>query len=477
MIMKNYSTNFIKLHNKHQEFVVISLIVLVGLIIYKDLWQVYFFQDDWLFLRLVKNTSWSEIWQFLIPLPAVQFYRPLSVQIYYFIMWRQFGLNALGYHILPVIFYAGSMILFFKLTKYFLQSQILRYAAGFLLATSAIFYDSLNWVANFSYLVLLYIFLLIFYWYFKFSSSLMKDLILSLLFLTGLLVNEFILIAPFILLLYEWFISQRVKSHSRFYLTVAGLILAYSIFRIGFPSDASDYPLKFGSNIIHAYRWLGFFLLNWPETIKDYFKNILILDKRFIQTFFPQTASFILNSVIFIIFAGSSLIKFLINNKNGKVTWQTKKLLIWLLSGIVIGFAPIILIPTHVAPHRAGISLVFLILFIFVLWEKSARQNKPSLIVYLLCFTWLLASVAAILINQRTHWISRRSEISRQWQQKFIRLNLKTATQTIYIPTDNLDLIYGLGRGEAVKVWLNNSDVRIIFSHPPKEGNNFVVVN
>lgn len=136
-----------------KRFFSILLIVGFSLFAFRNLFSIFFFQDDFYVMSLSHISDIKKFFTFFLPHNDVQFYRPLSHEIFFFLAIKLFGLEYVAYHGFIVCIWIGMAFLVFSITKYYFQSIRTRLFFLFLFATSAIHYNSLYWIVNFSYIL------------------------------------------------------------------------------------------------------------------------------------------------------------------------------------------------------------------------------------------------------------------------------------------------------------------------------------
>ena len=179
------------------------LIIFISLWLFRGAFDINFFQDDYLFLLKAGINNFSNYLSFFIPQTNVQYYRPLTVENYYFFLHFLFGDNPFWFHLTGFIVFITTIILVYKICLNLFQNDKISYLFTFLWATSPIHYDSLYWIANFSYLSIIFIYLLAFKIYISKEGDRQKYWKIILFFILGLFFSEFIIGLPIILFSYS----------------------------------------------------------------------------------------------------------------------------------------------------------------------------------------------------------------------------------------------------------------------------------
>ena len=116
----------------------IFFIVLLGFSILFIYWRVFKYplvQDDWLFLHDVAFTDISHFLQNIFsPFEKVQ-YRPLS-HLYFWPMYKLFGVDSIAYHILAVIIHFLNSLLVAYVVQRITNNRLIAWTTGLLYATA-----------------------------------------------------------------------------------------------------------------------------------------------------------------------------------------------------------------------------------------------------------------------------------------------------------------------------------------------------
>lgn len=447
---------------------ILILIVLTALFLFKYSFSIYFFQDDWFLLSISKIKTIGEFLHFFIPRSDVQFYRPLSGEIFYFVGRTIFGLNPLGFHLIVWLFFILNIFLIWKLARKFIYSKSLQLFFVFLYASSGIHYNSLYWLANFSYV-------LVSFWYFlgilMFINNKINNLWLAVIFILGFFSNEFMLT---FLLMILFYILLFAKNQVKRYTSLLGMLCFITLFYLSirlfiFKPDYGTYEFVFDKSILSSFRWFLLFSLNWPETMKDQMVSWYKVNPRFLATFPREYYLFVLNFMIFasmaVVFPIIAVVK---NHKYLKAVQKYQRTIKFGIYWFIVNLLPIIFIPSHISPHQGTIAL-FGFLLVFAVLLDNISDLLPGFfsktILTVLCISWLVSSSTSISLNDRVHWIKRRSELARFWTNKIkLVYPIQPKDVTIQIPTEDKEVIVSLNDGKAIKELYKNDDIKVIFS-------------
>lgn len=450
------------------QIVPIVFILCLAFFLFRGAFNIYFFQDDFFFFLITRVNNWIDVARFFIPRSDVQFYRPLSSEIYYCFANLLFGNQPLGYHLVGFIFYVLTIILVFQIGRQLLRNKITIYLFTLFWATSVIHYDSLYWIANFSYLLITFIYLSAFYLFLK--DSLGSILQVIFIFFLGLLTNEFILGLPVTLFIYSILFKKNNKKNSWFFPVMFSLLILYLIVRfLIFPSDNHLYPYYFDKSVISSLRWFMLYFFGFPEAVKHYMINFYSFSGQFLDRFYKEVLVMMVNSLVFVlIFAFFPLISYFRNKSSLNI-----KYLLFSVIWILVNLFPIIFIPSQISPHRGTISFFGFLLFFFLLSDQWIGNDNFGFKKYLVIFSvllWLVNSYLVIRFNDKTHWVKGRADLSLIWKDK-IKSHYPGFPKgaKVNIITDDPEVKYALGEGRALKYIYNDNSLNVIFSSQSAE--------
>ncbi len=222
-------------------------ILLTVIAVYRDSFTSAFFQDD----KILMNLSLTPISNFP--------YRPISQAIFYRISYFFFGLNPLGYHLILFAFFVGTLILIFKLAKFFLHDENKALLTVFVYALNVSLFANFYWIATSYFTIGAFFFFLTIYLYIK------KRICLTFFaWILALGSNEIAFVLPVIFLAVNWLENSWPKWSWIFFIMLP--IFLWLRVLIGFP-QASDYTLAFDGRVIATFRWYLIRALNLPEGV------------------------------------------------------------------------------------------------------------------------------------------------------------------------------------------------------------------
>ena len=268
----------------------------VVLALYFPVFSLYFSQDDFFVLKMGTANSLSDFLNFFsFRYPhGYAFYRPLTTQVYAFVIKSLFGLQPFFFHFVSFIFFLANLVLIFKIVEKLLKKRNLGFFVCFFYAINASNLGSLAYISNFQEIGMAFFLFLSFWLYLK------DKRIAPLFFIFSLLSKENAVVLPLILLGYEYLLGKREWKKTLPYWFILGF---YVIFRIGggLPETAV-YQLDFNlKNIFNSYFWYLLWGIGLPEMLIDFvgpgFKidpRLIIYYRREIQIIFSASLAFVL---------------------------------------------------------------------------------------------------------------------------------------------------------------------------------------
>lgn len=434
--------------------------LLVG-VLFQPALTSYYFQDDWFAFSISKSNNIWDFISFFQPRNDVIWFRPLGVQLPFYLASAFFGLNPVPFKIAVIILHFLNSFLIYKVLLYFLKKPYLSAFGAFLYLTSSSHQLLFYWAAVFSFV------LAAFFYFGAFLAVLKgKAKIGLILYVLGLLTNELLITLPLVLAMVSCFFKKSVKIRNFFYFILISLF--YIGFRFLFKPTASGY---FFINSINQplVTLRNFFLwsLNWPEAIQDWFLGFLHLDPLFIRTFTPFATVFSAVTLVFLILF---LVLPLISVFSAK-KWKFLKVAVFGLLFFLVVLTPVLIFRSHAFSYYLvvpffGFLLCFLSLFsVFVEYN---RLNRKILLVIIIVFSllWISSSYLNIRLNKRIHWAYKRSKRSNELIHQILKsyskipedFSVKLSSNNIY--EDKLIL----SDQNAVRVIFGNSNLKTIYN-------------
>lgn len=392
------------------------LSLVVAFLLYRGSFGAYFFQDDWFTLKIGRASTISEFFRFFLPRQDVIYYRPLGMQVPFYLLSSLFGMSAFPFHVVTFLTLTFSVVIVYFLVLEISGKKFIALLSSVLYATSAIHYTPFYWSSTYSFMLGPLIFFSSFW---LFLRCMKKEngriyLVSFLLFIMGIFTNEIVAVYPLIVfsyLLFQGKVKEKLQFMIPFFLFTA--LFLSSRFLLFPPPTQGVYRLSVGSYILGSIRAYFLWSFNWPEELKAQFISLFRLNPLFIQSF-PREALLFVSTFLFalvISFVGPIAMQVIyIGQRIPRTVFFGG---IWFL----IGLLPVLFFPDHSYSYYLPISEVGLLLAISTLLYQLHRMSSLlflrhlALFIFLEC--WLIASFTTVAFNEKVHWAPRRASLSR----------------------------------------------------------------
>jgi len=441
-----------KRHTFHIAFIASFII---SLFIYKDSFSSYFFQDDWFSFIISRADSIGDLVNFFKPRNDVIYYRPLGIQIPFFLMQTIFGLSPLPYRLLTWGTLLAASVLVYMIIDDTLQHKVAALYAAFLYATSAVHYIPMYWFATFAFVLgPLLIFLSI--WFFH------KHTIYSILFhMAALLTFEIALVTPILLILTATLKRKKVSIMPLLPFVI--LSVSYIVFRmlLNPVPTRGDYQLVFDASVLNNLRGYALWSLNWPEELKAQMVSFF----RFNQLYISEFSAYFYPFVVGLFAAVLAFVTWAVLTGAKKIPISTIAAGgIWFTSSLL----PVLFFPKHAFPYYLAVGLVGLLLAQAALVKGAIAAKGPkevwakiTLVIFGIAWLWMAQRTSSL--NKKIHWAPRRAQIARSIVEKTIRKGLSDNT---YHVIQNDEYRLALNDQDAMKVLFGEDAVTIYGSSP-----------
>lgn len=393
--------------NKTIIFVFTLFLTLAILVLYAPSFSAYFFQDDWFSLLISRAQSVPDFLKFFLPRSDVIYYRPLGMQVPFFLVQKIFGIQPLPFRIATHILHVLSAVFVYKILRDIFPRRELALSGAFLYATSSVFLTIYFWAATFAFIMgpLLY---LSAFWYYS-REKIWFGLCL---FLLGLLTNEILVTLPFTLLVWKWFFHKKALNNLTSYISI---VILYGVMRwVGRLPTTEAYKLTFNLvEITKNFRNYLLWAINWPENIKDQFSAFVRLQPKFVTDFAPFVKILITGSFIFLVILCLPLCLNVLLRKIQRTDFIRITFgMCWF--GITI--LPVLFFSHHAYSYYLPVPLVGMIIAIVGLLDmyRNFIKNKLTWFMALIfvCGLWYYMSYQTTAFNLATHWAPDRAKRS-----------------------------------------------------------------
>ena len=442
-------------------YIFLLLSVVTSAILYKDSFRAYFFQDDWFTLRISNAKNVSEFLQFFVPRKDIIYYRPLGMQVPFFILQKLFGVNPLPFHILGFGLHTINIILVFLLIRILAKSSPVASLSAFLYGTSMVHYTPAFWPATLPFIMGPTFF---FASFILFLMSLSKKessyhYLSIFVFIIGVLTNEIVIVLIPILLAYRVFLEKFKIKKILPYILVFFVIFVFR-FMVFTPPVHGSYQIGISKDLFVNLRAYLLWSFNWPEEMKAQFVSLFGINKQFIREFPWYFGIFFVTFVINVFFFYIIPVTLLILKKMKHFYPRIMFGIIWFVAGLT----PVLFFTQHSFSYYLPISLVGLLLlstslfgYLFMTISRSNKFLAYILTVFLLS-SWMITSIVSVEFNSKIHWVPRRASLSEIFVRKAIQLN----------PPEEIHSNFIFVRPSSEnKLSLNNQDAfRVIYNKP-----------
>ena len=436
--------------NKFYHYGLLIAAIILAAIIFRESFTSYFFQDDWFSLKIAKIRTLDEFIAFFIPRRDVIYYRPLGMQIPFFILQSLFGSIPFPFRLFVFLVHAGNIFLVHQLIKKISGKILAANISAFLYAVSGIHYTVFYWSSTLSFFLGPLFLFSSFYFYLISRSGHKIFYLISLgLFSAALIANEMTVVLPLILLSYTLLVLRKfnLRQLSPFFLLPMILFAVRFLF---FPPVISGYySLGIGRETFYSLRNYFLWSLNWPEEVQGQFYKFGLLNPQFVREFASYVLIFTLTTLVNLFLSFFSVSQ-LFKNKNSASLHLFWFGIIWYL----IGLTPIIFFRFHAFSYYLIISMVGLLLSFSCAFEifvspLSKKNNRGT--VFFTAMLLISAGVSSIFLvafNSKIHWAPRRARIAE-------RLIVRAKT---YPFDGNKEVIFAVKPDSENKHALNNQD-------------------
>lgn len=417
------------------------LLTLVLVVIYWPSFNNFFFGDDFFNLMLSPATSLKQVINFfnLIKAPeSFPFYRPLTTQFYFWLGFKLFGLNPLGFHLINFSFFVFSLTLIFYLTKKTTKSLLVSYLTTFFYSLSSSHFYRLYFLSQFQEigLVVFYLLTIIFYLKFIETKKIINYFLTFLFLILSILSKETAITIPLSMLIIDFcFLRKKqnltfwIKKRLKYILPFVALIAVYLFFRFfffGF-SKGGEYIFIFKiKSILNSSLWYLFWSIGIPEA----FVNVRIFDPRYFfnpkfLTNFGEDGA--LSTLLFSIFSILCFIgvKLLFEKTNKIDKSKQLKIILFSLGWFFTTLLLVLFFPFHKFSYSLSLPLMGVSLILAIILKEVFKFSKLFFGLGLMLF--ILANYFSLRVAHNTHWAAERAKISKEvfsfFQQKYPELS------------------------------------------------------
>lgn len=432
------------------QFSIYILLVLVTYIIFKPALTSYFFQDDWFTFSISRASNLKEFLAFFVPRTDIIYYRPIGMQIYFFMMNSFFGVNSNAFRWSAVLVNALNSYLMYRILLNFQYKKYLSLFGALFYAGSVALYIPFYWSATFPFILGPLFFLASFLSYISRGFRLGKYTAF-IFFILGMLTLENTIILPVILFLWGVFYMHKILLKEMIpYITVGVLYVILRTFI--YPVPLTD-TYKLSVNLISTIRTYLLWLLNWPEEIGRQMVGPFTINPLFIRDFSNYVNVWVIASItILLLLLVVPLVAILI--KSSRKIVLINRGLVFSLLWIALSVAPLVMFSNHTFPYYLPVSLFGFILFIINMLSEFFAKIKINSVIKLsylavIIIFWFWSGLTVMNFNSKVHWAPRRASEAQEVISKLTPL-IKPTTHYIvniknkgyYLPLNNQDALH-----------------------------------
>ncbi len=330
-------------------------LILLTAAVYRDSFTSRFFQDDKILLGIARSGSPFAV------IPNFPF-RPISQELFYLIGDKLFDLHPLGYHLIIFAFFAGTVVLIYKLADKLLESNRKAILAAFFYALNISLFAEFFWIATSYFSIGAFFFFLTLWFYLD-----KKPFLATVAFILALGSNEMALVLPGIFLLVGWYKRFWPKYLWPFLLSLP--LLLWLRLQLGGLPKAADYRLVFSPRAFATFRWYLLRALNLPEGVQR--------SSFWLYGLFAVLLVFLATKTVF--------------------HWRPR-LMVFGLVFFILGALPFYFLPNHMSSYYLSMALFGPAL----IFGEVVSGRKATII---LCGVYLLLTILGLNFLSQTHWI------------------------------------------------------------------------
>jgi hypothetical protein len=344
------------INTRHRKHAAVILLLIITTVIFWPVLLHFFAIDDFFWIWNAKtNSGHASYWiQAFTHINGSGQYRPLSQQVFYWLSYRLFGMDPLGYHLLNFSVFLLACYFLYKLLFKMTSSTVIAVCSASLFCFSSVHFEHLGWVAAFTETSSILCVVLSLY-----AISRGKKSTALVWYIVGLATNETVIILPFLILAYYILFDRRtikssIQSTSRLWaVLVIYMALRLSVFGgLGAkgPFAIAWSPIVWIKEIIHSF-WAS---LNFNADLRN---------------IYTSHYHWKLVIIAFVALTIGSITFALISNKN-KVTIQPRMIILG-IAWFIIGLLPVLPFANNFSDYTISIGLLGLPIIMIGIFGKT----------------------------------------------------------------------------------------------------------
>lgn len=453
--MVNHTTG----NNNHPRitfFILIAVVLVIAL--FGDSLFSYFFQDDWYSLLISNAKNYSDLVGFFKPIRGLVYYRPLGMQIPFFVFQKIFGIHPLPFRLAVFTIHFINGFLVYKIMRLIAKNTYAAIGGSLLYLTSAVHATVFYWAATIAFA------LAPLYYFWSILLFLNKKAKWSfVVFFFGMLTNELVITLPVSLVLLSLFINKKIKTKEIIpFFVLSGLYGLFRVFAFSLPSDSSYHVSLSIKQLLINFRNYFLWAINWPETAGEQFKSIFLLSDQFVNDFawiLPAIYLILCMFIFLFVYIGYVFLK----NKSK----LSIRVVIFCFGWFIVTISPVLFFSQHAYTYYLPISLfgvIFFIMFALMQLSKNIEYDTVRMVIVLIFCSWIYASLVTMRVYRLTHWAPRRATNAQKLITEIQKENSNVSNNTEIYVTLSSENMWALGDQNALKVVFNNTTITTVYN-------------
>lgn len=237
--------------------------------IYKSAFSVYFFSDDFFFLKISRINSFQQFIYFFNPIRQYS-YKPVATEVYYFLI-HQLNYNIFLSHLIVFIFFFIGLYYLYKIIFLLTSNKPLSYLTTSFYAVNNIHVFQLYFFGTFQE-VAVFTFLTISLYKLLFEKNIQAIVF----FILALLSKETaILYIPF-LIIFKIFFKKKIRWNKIYPYVILGLIFYFLYqYSLKYVTSLDNYKIQFNPRLIaNNFMWYFLWSLGLPNFMPIYLTSV-----------------------------------------------------------------------------------------------------------------------------------------------------------------------------------------------------------
>jgi len=453
----------IKIFQKNYLFLATGLIFLISFFLYRSSFNYYFFQDDFFEINISKAETFGQYLNFFKFRADIIAYRPISLQNYFFISSKIFGLEPTGFRLITFILFFSSAILIIKVIKKITGDVWVGLLTAFFWLTSSIHFMAITWIAATYNIIGTFFWLLTSFFFLNFLAKQKPAfyLLTIISFLVTIGSFEFSITWPIIFGLYYFFVLNKslakvLKVFSPF-IVVSFIYLILRFFLIKIP-PIIEYQTVFNIESFKAFVWYGLWTLNIPDEFKkQVVNNFLVFNGKFLLDYWQLVVKTFVGAVWTVVL-GFFLPAFYIIKQKIPINL---KLVVFSLVWYCLGVAPVLILPNHTFPMYLTLASIGFYLFLAYFLILSRKR----LFIVLILPIWLITSFVTLDFYKSNYWMIEAQRFAKEFTFDIKKEYPSFPKNTIvFFPHPDKRHVQALSEENAIKAIYNDQSLSIYYN-------------